>query len=741
MGFYFVTEKNKNVMRKPFIMQHDSMQCGVACLGMICRYYGKNYSLKVLSNYCHASHEGVSILGISQAAEKIGLETKCIRTDIKTLIQIKQPCILHWNQNHFVVYYGKDKKGKFVIADPGKGIITYDEKVFESYWTKECSSEKKGVLLLLQTTPFFHTHEEKEMGVNHLSCFFLKFIKKIKRPLTKVFLLAAFASCLQLLLPFLTQAIVDMGIAQEDLNLIYIILIGQLVLTISRSIADFIRNRILLHIGLGINISIVDAFFSKLLQLPMGFFETKLQGDLYQRLVDHDRIKDFLTSQLLNIFFAVISLAVFAIVLLNYSGIIFLIFLFGTLINGAWLIVLMRKRRNLDYQSFEQQADNNNKIYQFLSSMQEIKLQGCETRRRQEWVETQKSLFAVSQRKLKLEQFQELGSILINETKNIIVNVMAASSVISGEMTLGMMLAIQYIIGQLNMPVTLFAQFIHSLQDVQISLERINEVHEMEAEDGTEKKAREYAYHTKEISISNVCFKYDPHSSKEILRNVSADIPENKITAIVGASGSGKTTLVKLLLGYYPPSSGCIILSGAQLHNYNLKWWRERCGAVMQDGVMFSESIARNIAVGDGEINWDRLYESAKIACVDEFVKTLPLGYQTKIGRDGVGLSKGQHQRILIARAVYKQPDFLMLDEATNSLDAKNEREIVDNLSEFYKNRTVIIVAHRLSTVKDADNILVMDHGCIVEQGTHENLTEKKGVYFNLVKNQLELGQ
>ena len=523
-------------------------------------------------------------------------------------------------------------------------------------------------------------------------------------------------------------------------SLFWLILLGQLMLTFSSTAIDFIRRWLLLHISMRINISLVSDFFIKLLKLPMSFFDTKLMGDLMQRMGDHSRVNSFLTGQTLTIAFSLFSFVVFSVVLFLYNWQIFAIFLLGSILYAAWMMLFLRRRKVLDYELFEQQAINNNKTYEFLTSMQEIKLQDCEQRRRWEWEDTQADLFGVQMKSLKLQQTQEAGSILINEMKNIVITVVAAAAVIHGQMTLGMMLAVQYIIGQLNSPVEQLMGFFYSLQDVRISLERINEIHRAEDENGKRGLHTALDDSSKGIDIDGIMFKYDPHALTKTLDDVTIHIPKGKVTAIVGASGSGKTTLVKLMLGYYPVLEGQISIGGTDISTLNKKWWRRQCGVVMQDGVIFSESIARNIAVDDGEIDEQRLLKASQIACIHEYVMSLPLKYNTKIGRDGVGLSQGQKQRILIARAVYKNPDYIFLDEATNSLDANNERAIVENLDRFYKGKTVVVVAHRLSTVKNADQIVVIDHGSVVETGNHETLTEKRGAYYNLVRNQLELG-
>ena len=725
----------------PFYKQHDSMQCGITCLQMICKYYGKEYSLESLSRYCFATTEGVSMLGISEAANKLGLHTICGRITMEQLPQAPLPCILHWSQNHFVILYKIKNKKKFYIADPGKGLLTYAEKEFKDHWiSTQSKGEEKGIAMFIQPTPAFYELSGETTNRKRSFKFLFGYIKQYRRYFGQIILGALVGCVLQLIFPFLTQAIVDIGITHQNLGIIYLILLGQLILTISRTSVDFIRRWILLHISMRINISLVSDFFIKLLKLPMSFFDTKLMGDLMQRMSDHNRVEKFLTTQMLNVTFSLLSFIVFGCVLLGYNTFIFLIFLIGSILYGIWIAIFLKRRKLLDYELFEKQAMNNNKTYQFITSMQEIKLQNCEQRRRWEWEDVQADLFQVNMKSLKLQQTQEAGSIFINEVKNIIITVLAATAVIHGQMTLGMMLAVQYIIGQLNAPVEQLMNFLYSLQDVKISLEHINEIHEMENEENNKDALSAFHDRDKSLSFKNADFKYDPHNPNKTLDGISITIPEGKVTAIVGTSGSGKTTMIKLLLGYYPLLAGEITIGSTDLQKYNLKWWRKHCGVVMQDGVIFSESIARNIAVDDGEIDKECLLQAARIACIDSYIQTLPLKYNTLIGQDGIGLSQGQKQRILIARAVYKNPDYIFLDEATNALDANNERAIVENLMEFYKGKTVVIVAHRLSTVKNADQLIVIERGKIIETGTHTELIDRQGAYYHLVKNQLELG-
>lgn len=717
------------------------MQCGITCLQMICKYYGKEYSLESLSRYCFATTEGVSMLGISEAANKLGLHTICGRVTMEQLPQAPLPCILHWSQNHFVILYKIKNKKKFYIADPGKGLLTYAEKEFKDHWiSTQSKGEEKGIAMFIQPTPAFYELSGETTNRKRSFKFLFGYIKQYRRYFGQIILGALVGCVLQLIFPFLTQAIVDIGITHQNLGIIYLILLGQLILTISRTSVDFIRRWILLHISMRINISLVSDFFIKLLKLPMSFFDTKLMGDLMQRMSDHNRVEKFLTTQMLNVTFSLLSFIVFGCVLLGYNTFIFLIFLIGSILYGIWIAIFLKRRKLLDYELFEKQAMNNNKTYQFITSMQEIKLQNCEQRRRWEWEDVQADLFQVNMKSLKLQQTQEAGSIFINEVKNIIITVLAATAVIHGQMTLGMMLAVQYIIGQLNAPVEQLMNFLYSLQDVKISLERINEIHEMENEESNKDTLSAFHDRDKSLSFKNADFKYDPHNPNKTLDGISITIPEGKVTAIVGTSGSGKTTMIKLLLGYYPLLAGEITIGSTDLQKYNLKWWRKHCGVVMQDGVIFSESIARNIAVDDGEIDKERLLQAARIACIDSYIQTLPLKYNTLIGQDGIGLSQGQKQRILIARAVYKNPNYIFLDEATNALDANNERAIVENLMEFYKGKTVVIVAHRLSTVKNADQLIVIERGKIIETGTHTALIDRQGAYYHLVKNQLELG-
>jgi len=678
-------------------------------------------------------------MGISEAAENIGFRTLGVSLNFDQLSkEAPLPLIVHWNQNHFIVVY-KTAKNKIYTADPAFGLISYSKQEFMNNWlSNKEKGESKGLALLLEPGPEFYNQSGEKINKSSFG-FLFSYLKSYRNFLFQLFLGVFIGSILQLILPFLTQSIVDYGINNRDLGFIYLILIAQLVVVISRQTVDFIRGWILLHLSSRINISLISDFLVKLMKLPIGFFDSKLIGDILQRINDHRRIESFLTTSSLSILFSFFNMVIFSVVLGIYSLKILGVFLVGSVLYFLWINLFMKKRRELDFKRFMKMSDNQGKIIQIISGIEEIKLNNAERDKRWEWENVQSSLFRINIRGLSLNQYQMAGGVLINEVKNIIVTFLAASAVVSGEMTLGMMLAVSYILGQLNGPIEQMVGFMRSTQDAKISLERLGEIHENKNEED-ESELMKIQPVGKEISIKNLSFRYEGPYSSYVLRNLNLKIPENKVTAIVGTSGSGKTTLIKMLLGYYPPTEGDIQIGDQNLRNLSANQWRQRCGVVLQNGYIFSDSIARNIALGENFIDTQKLVYAARLANISDFIENLPLGYNTKIGQEGQNLSGGEKQRVLIARAIYKTPDFLFLDEGTSSLDANNERIIMQNLFEFYKTRTVVVVAHRLSTVKDAHQIVVLDKGSIVETGTHQELSSLKGHYYQLVKNQLEMG-
>ncbi|MCL4483658.1 MAG: peptidase domain-containing ABC transporter [Bacteroidetes bacterium] len=728
------------MQRFPFFKQLDAMDCGPSCLRMIAKFYGKNFSLQTIREKSYLTREGVSFLGMSDAAESIGMRSVGARVSFKQLSEeVPLPAIVHWKDEHFIVVYAV-RKGKVCVADPAFGLIDYPKEEFLKGWSGTADViNAKGLALIVEPTPDFYQLQDEKIDKSSFA-FLFSYFRNQKKFLWQLLLGLLLGSLFQLIFPLLTQSMVDVGINNQDIGFVTLILVAQLILFVSQTTVEFFRSWILLHLTTRLNISLISDFLIKLMKLPISFFDTKMIGDLLQRIGDHTRIENFITNQTLNVLFSMVSLLVFSIVLALYSWSILLIFLLGSLFYVLWIVFFLKRRRALDFHRFRQLSENQAKLIELITGMQEIKLNNCEKQKRWEWERIQARLFKVNIRRLSLNQAQSIGSSFINQLKNILISFLAAKLVIDGHITIGAMVAVSYIIGQMNVPLANLMDFIQNAQDAKISLERLNEIHLRKDEESMEEHKLVHLPENRNITIKDVTFQYEGPRSPKVLKEINLHIPVNLTTAIVGMSGSGKTTLIKLLLGFYPPVSGSISIGETDLSLFSTSAWREKCGVVMQDGYIFSDTIVNNIAVGVESIDRDRLLEAVRMANIQEYIESLPLGYHTKVGQEGAGLSQGQKQRILIARAVYKNPGFLFFDEATNALDANNEKVIMENMNEFYKGRTVVVVAHRLSTVRNADQIVVLDKGEIVEQGKHETLIKLKGHYWNLVKNQLELG-
>ncbi len=727
-------------MSFPFVKQPDAMDCGPACLKMVAGFYKMNFSLESLRKKCYITREGVSFLGLSEAADSLGFRTLGVKIPFEILREnVPLPCIVHWRQRHFIVIY-KIKNDKIWAADPAIGLVKFSIEEFMSSWTSTVVDGKQaGLVLIIEPTPSLFTNETEKEKSNGFR-FLFKYFRFYKKYLYQLILGLVLGSCIQLVIPFLTQSIIDIGLNNNDIGFIYLILFAQLALVIGRMSVEFIRGWMLLHIGSRVNVAVISGFLQKLMSLPIAFFDTKLTGDILQRIEDNNRIEEFLTSASLNILFSFFNLVVFGIVLAIFSLKILAFFLIGSILYIVWVSLFMKSRARLDHQRFKQMSVSGNKLINIVNGMQEIKLTQSELSMRWDWEKLQATLFGLKVKGLSIIQYQSAGATFINEVTNIFITIASATAVLKGDMTLGMMLAVQFIIGQLNVPVSQIIAFFRMSQDAKMSLDRLAEVHNLEEEEpDPEIKVRKFP-EKKDIYFNSLSFQYEGPRSPYALKDIDLFIEEKKITAIVGTSGSGKTTLLKMLLGFYHPVAGEILIGDLRLANLSLKVWRKKVGAVMQDGFLFPDTIAANIAPGSDDIDEEKLIRAAETANIRVFIESLPLGYNTKIGANGHGLSEGQKQRLLIARVIYKNPDIIIFDEATNSLDANNEKAIVENLEKFFEGKTVIVVAHRLSTVRNADKIVVLDSGRIIETGTHETLVGNRGAYYNLVRNQLELG-
>ena len=724
----------------PTYKQTESKDCGPTCIKIIAKHYGKLINTQQLRSLSETTREGSSLLGLSEAVESVGFRSLGVKLSFIKLLEAPLPCIVHWNKNHYVVVY-KIKKDTIYISDPAHGLITFTKKEFLKNWIGNNSDEntEEGIALLIEPTPKFYNEEfdkDEKFGFS----FIFKYLFKYKRFIIQLIIGLLAGSLLQLILPFLTQSIVDVGIKNQDLNFIYLILVAQLFLFVGKAALEIIRSWILLHLSTRINISLISDFFIKLMKLPISYFDVRMTGDLLQRINDHKRIETILTTSSLTVLFSFFNLIIFSVVLGYYSLQIFGVFVIGSVLYFGWVLFFFKKRKELDYKRFSEVSQEQSKVIELINGMQEIKLHNAERRMRWNWEYVQARLFKVATKSLALEQTQSVGSNFINELKNMFITILSAKLVIDGEITLGMMMAISYIVGQLNGPVTQLINFMRDVQDAQISLDRLGEIHNMEDEEKPEDEKVTSIPENATIKLNNISFRYTG-GLEPVLKDLSLEIPSNKITAIVGVSGSGKTTLMKLLLGFYQLDKGDIMINNFNLKNISPKSWRGACGVVMQEGYIFNDTIAKNIAVGEDYVDKEKLMHAIDVANISDYIDGLPLGYNTKIGSEGSGLSTGQKQRLLIARSVYKNPKFLFFDEATSALDANNEKVIMENLNTFFKDKTAVVIAHRLSTVQNADQIVVLDKGKIIEKGNHKELINLKGSYYHLVKNQLNLGK
>jgi ATP-binding cassette subfamily B protein len=728
------------IKRFPHYHQPDAKDCGPTCLKIVSKHFGRDLNLSFIRQVSETNRGGSSLLGLNYAAEELGIKSLGVKINLEKLNKAPLPCILHWNKNHYVVLY-KIKNNEYFVSDPAHGLLKYSEKEFVNNWigNKDNNRNIEGTVLLLETTSFFFEGDFPEEKSNLSISFAFKYVLKYKKFIWQLVFGLLAGSLLQLIFPFLTQAVVDIGIENQDLNFIYLILLAQLLLFIGRTSIEIIRSWILLHLSVRINISLLSDFFIKLMKLPIAFFDTRTTGDILQRINDHERIERILTNSSLRVLFSLMTLLVFGIILVYYNLEIFLTFIFGSILYFGWILLFLRRRADLDYKRFSKVSEEQSQVIELINGMQEIKLNNAEKQMRWNWEDLQVKLFKIAMDGLKLEQWQNVGSNSINELKNIVITILSAKLVIDGEITLGMMLAISYIVGQLNAPISQLMNFIRELQDAKLSLDRLSEIHNKEDEEENSNKLLHDIGDDSDLVVENLTFRY-PGSDMEVLKDMNLKIPSKKITAIVGVSGSGKTTLMKLLLKFYNLNNGKIYVGEDNLEDIYQQAWRKHTGVVMQEGYLFNNTIAKNIAIGNDLINMEKLEHAVNVANIKDYIESLPMGYETKIGMNGEGLSTGQKQRILIARAVYKRPSFLFFDEATSALDANNESQIMNNLNLFFKNRTVVIIAHRLSTVKNADQIVVIDEGKIAEIGNHHELSKMKGKYYHLVKNQLELG-
>lgn len=723
----------------PNVRQLGAMDCGPTCIKMIAKYYGRDFSVSFLREKCFITKLGVNLLGISEAAETIGLRTTGVKINYDGLLESKPfPCIIHWKNNHFVVLY-KMTRNRVFISDPAMGLVSYNKQEFIEGWAH---GDETGFALFIEPSTEFYESEFDGVEEKQISStkFLLDYMRGYMPYFMQIFMGMMIGSVIMLFTPFLTQSIVDKGINGLDINFINLILVGQIILFLGGAFVEIIRSWILLHIGSRINVSLISDFLKKLLSLKIQFFESHLIGDILRRVEDHKRIERLLTVTSLSTIFSIINLILFSVILVIYDFKIFSVFFIGSSLSIVWVTMFLKQKKKLDFKYFETYSKNYNKLIEIIKGVEEIKLSNSNKQKRWEWEENQARIFKINIKALSVEQLQNNGANIINQLTTILITYFSAKAVVAGHYSLGSMFAINMIVGQLKSPINQIIEFIPLLQEAKLGLDRILEVHVQEQEETHFNKTIASIDKAEDLVLENLSFSYTGDPANLVLKNINLVIPAGKTTAIVGSSGSGKSTLMKLLLRFYEPSLGKINIGSDNFNALYFSVWRANIGVVMQEGKIFSDTIANNIALGL-KVDMKRVVECAKKACIDEFItESLPLAYNTQIGDEGVPMSLGQKQRILLARAFYKNPNYMFLDEATSALDAKNEKMVVENLEQFCVNRTVVVIAHRLSTVVNADQIVVLNRGEVAEVGTHKELVALQGIYYNLVKNQLELG-